>query len=187
MTDFHELLRDYSSSEGSATGDRQFSPAISHNRSEVVSDITEMLERQLVVYSAHRLAALAERLGMPLNDVKALEIITAFESVSTGQLAQMLGVSSGGVTALINRLEVAGHVIRGHHPLDRRIIVIQPNPASRQQLTSRPALASEHVDRSACRYDIDQLETVQTFLSQCARLLKDETTRWMETKLDSHH
>jgi DNA-binding MarR family transcriptional regulator len=181
MTDFHELIRDYSSSEGSATGDRQFSSTSQPNRGDVVTDITEMLERQLVVYSAHRLANLAEQLGMPLNDVKALEIIIAFESVSTGQLTQMLGVSSGGATALINRLEAAGQVIRGHHPLDRRIIVIQPNPACRQTLFSQPALASEHVDRSACRYDMAQLETVQTFLSQCARLLKDETTRWMET------
>jgi DNA-binding MarR family transcriptional regulator len=150
------------------------------NRGDVVSDIAEMLERQLVVYSAHRLAALAERLDMPLNDLKALEIIIAFETVSTGQLAQMLGVSSGGVTALINRLESSGHIVRGRHHLDRRVVTIQPRPGARKDLAALSAMAGEHVDRSACRYDLDQLETVQTFLSQCARLLKAETVRWME-------
>jgi DNA-binding MarR family transcriptional regulator len=150
------------------------------NRGEVVSDIAEMLERQLVVYSAHRLANMAERLNMPLNDLKALEIIIAFETVSTGQLAQMLGVSSGGVTALINRLETAGHIIRGRHHLDRRVVTLQPRPGARKDLTVLSVMAGEHVDRSACRYDLDQLETVQAFLSQCARLLKAETVRWME-------
>jgi DNA-binding MarR family transcriptional regulator len=173
MNELREVVR-----TSPATG--SIPPAGHLNRGDVVSDIAEMLERQLVVYSAHRQASTAERLGMPLNDLKALEIIIAFETVSTGQLAQMLGVSSGGVTALINRLEDAGHIVRGRHHLDRRVVVIQPRPGASKDLTKLSPMAGEHVDRSACRYDLEQLETVQTFLSQCARLLKAETTRWME-------
>jgi DNA-binding MarR family transcriptional regulator len=157
-------------------------------RSDVVGDIAEMLERQLLIYSAHRLASLAERLNIPLNDLKALEIVSAFETVSTGQLAQLLGVSSGGATALINRLEASGHIIRGRHPMDRRIIVIRPKPGSRQEFAGVPAMiAGAGVDRSAFRYDLDQLETVKAFLAQCAHLLKEETRRWMESSQPESH
>jgi DNA-binding MarR family transcriptional regulator len=157
-------------------------PANRHNRSDVAGDIAEMLERQLVVYSSHRLSRLAERMNMPLNDVKALEMIRAFETISTGQLAHMLGVSSGGVTALINRLERAGYIARGRHRLDRRIIVIRPKSEGYPALINTPALAGEHVDQSACQYDLDQLKTVQTFLSDCALLLKEETTKWLASR-----
>jgi DNA-binding MarR family transcriptional regulator len=139
-----------------------------------------MLERQLVVYSSHRLAHLAERTSMPLNDVKALEIITALEIISTGQLAHLLGISSGGVTALINRLETADYIERERHAMDRRIIVIRPKSDAPSELPHATALAAEHVERSASRYDLDQLELIQDFLLQCTHLLKDETMRWME-------
>jgi DNA-binding MarR family transcriptional regulator len=174
MSDPREVDRDGPPAEGIPPVGRPL-------RSDVVSNIADMLEKQLLIYSAHRLASLAERLDIPLNDLKALEIISALETVSTGQLAQLLGISSGGATALINRLEASGHIVRGRHPLDRRIIVLQPKPGSRQALAGVPSMAGAEVDRSTCRYDPEQLRTVQAFLAQCAHLLKAQTTRWMES------
>jgi DNA-binding MarR family transcriptional regulator len=155
-------------------------PANQHDRSDIAADIATMLERQMVVYSSHRVSGLAARMNMPLNDVKALEIITAFETVSTGQLAHMLGVSAGGAT-LINRLETAGHVNRQHHVVDRRIIIIRPTSGGRQQLSSISTLARRHAEEAASAYDLNQLEIVQTFLSHCASQLKDDAVRWLES------
>jgi DNA-binding MarR family transcriptional regulator len=175
VIDLQELVRDCS--EAAALPP----PPSPDHRHDLVSEIAEMLGRQFAVYSAHRLSTLASHLEMPLNDLKALELIMAFDSISTGQLAHMMGVSSGGVTALINRLETAGYVERGRHQLDRRIVVIRARAKCRTDMECLPKLVDDFTKRSATRYDLDQLETVQAFLAQCARMLKDETTRWMES------
>ncbi|SUV88311.1 marR family transcriptional regulator [Bordetella pertussis] len=62
-------------------------------------------------------AAMAERLGLSLTELKALDLVLEFDALPTGQLGQLLGISWGGATALINRLEAAGYVQRGRHPL----------------------------------------------------------------------
>jgi DNA-binding MarR family transcriptional regulator len=173
MTDLQVLVRDCSGAAASSP------PPSPDHRHDLVSGIAEMLGRQFAVYSAHRLSALAIHLEMPLNDLKALELIMALESISTGHLAQVMGVSSGGITALINRLEAAGYVERGRHPLDRRIIVIRARPGSHANMEHLRGLVDDFTERSATRYDVDQLETVQAFLAQCAGMLKDETDRWM--------
>lgn len=175
MTDLQVFVRDCSGAAASSP------PPSPDHRHDLVVEIAEMLGRQFAVYSAHRLSTLATHLEMPLNDLKALELIMAFDSISTGQLAQVMGVSSGGATALIKRLETAGYVERGRHPLDRRIVVIRARPKCRVDMQCLPRLADDFTKRSATHYDMDQLETVQAFLARCARLLKDETKRWMES------
>lgn len=151
-------------------------------RQDVVSDIATMLGREIAVFNAHRLSRLAARLDMPVNDLKALELINAFDSISTGQLGQMMGISSGGITALISRLEAAGYVERVRHPTDRRVIAIQPCSDKMHALHAQGDVMDEHAELSASRYEIGQLETVQAYLAQCVRALKKETLRWIDPR-----
>ncbi len=149
-------------------------------RSDVVADIATMLSREFAVYSAHRIAAMAADLEMPVNDLKALELINAFEAISTGQLGQMMGISSGGVTALITRLETGGYVERVRHPLDRRVIAIRVKAEKKQMLEHLPSMLGEQAELSATRYELSQLETVQAYLAQCVKALKREASRSMD-------
>lgn len=105
-----------------------------------------------------------------------------FDALPTGQLAQLMGISSGGATALINRLEAAGYVQRGRHPLDRRMIVIRPVEEQCQQLTQERQWVAEAVVLMARRYDAGELEVVHAFLAQCVRALRHDTLVWLETR-----
>ncbi|HEY9317706.1 DNA-binding MarR family transcriptional regulator [Achromobacter deleyi] len=155
-------------------------------RPGMLDDIALMLGRQFSVYNAACQSALAEKLGIPLADLKALELVMEFDALPTGQLAQLMGISSGGATALINRLEAAGYVQRGRHPLDRRMIVIRPVEGQCQHLSQERQWIADAVMLMARRYDTTELETVHAFLAQCVRTLRHDTLVWLETR-SAHH
>lgn len=155
-------------------------------RSGMLDDIVQLLGRQFAACNAACQSALAENLGMPLADLKALELVMAFDALPTGHLARLMGISSGGATALINRLEAAGYVERGRHPLDRRIIVIRPVEALCRTLAEERQWIAETIAMTSSSYDTAELETVHAFLTRCGRGVKRDALDWLET-CGAHH
>jgi len=153
-------------------------------RITMLSDMAMMLCRQFSVYTAPRQAAMAEALQLPLADYKALELIMELEALPTGQLAHLLGISSGGTTALINRLEAGGYVIRDRHPLDRRVIVIRPVHTRCQAVEAILHQVSRDLADRTGRYDLEQLESVHEFLALCMRGFRKDTLQWLESRHD---
>jgi DNA-binding MarR family transcriptional regulator len=69
---------------------------------------------------------LAERMGLPYNDVRALSILAeAEESLGPVELGNRLGMRSASATELVDRLEASGHVRRVRHPRDRRRVILE--------------------------------------------------------------
>ena len=71
-------------------------------RPGMLDDIALMLGRQFAVYNAACQSALSEKMGIPLADLKALELVMEFDALPTGQRAQLMGISSGGALSLIH-------------------------------------------------------------------------------------
>lgn len=141
---------------------------------EMLNSIVTMLGRRLTVYTSLYQTALAERLGLGMVDVKALELVIEFEPITTGQLACLAGISSGGTTAVIDRLEATGFVVRDKHPLDRRIVVIRPVREKCSEIERHMRAVAEDVAHIGARYERDQLSAVHGFLAQCVHALKTE-------------
>jgi DNA-binding MarR family transcriptional regulator len=70
--------------------------------------------------------AAAERSGMNLTDLQCVTILATSGPMSAGQLAEMMGLTTGAITGVVNRLERTGHVRREKDPGDARRVVIQP-------------------------------------------------------------
>jgi DNA-binding MarR family transcriptional regulator len=69
---------------------------------------------------------LAERLGLPYNDVRALGVLTESEDpLGPVELGHRLGMRSASATELVDRLERTGHVRRVRHPRDRRRVILE--------------------------------------------------------------
>ncbi|WP_235968124.1 MarR family winged helix-turn-helix transcriptional regulator [Streptomyces mesophilus] len=61
--------------------------------------------------------------GLHATDVQALAaILDAEEPLTPGRLREHLGLTSGAVTACLDRLERAGHVRRSRDSADRRVV-----------------------------------------------------------------
>ena len=74
-------------------------------------------------------AAMARRTGLGLSEMAALEHLQhSHAGLTPTELGRRLSLSSGAITALVDRLERTGHVERRPNPADRRSSVVLPVP-----------------------------------------------------------
>ena len=71
----------------------------------------------------------AARLGLGSTDLTALGHIYLAGPLTPGDLAVRLGLTSGSVTPLVDRIQAAGFVIRDTNPDDRRSSLVKTTPA----------------------------------------------------------
>ena len=91
-------------------------------------EVVHLLRAATVELALHS-ARFASRNGMHPTDVRALialmDASRAGDEMTAGRLGAALGLNSAGTTALVDRLERAGHVRRLRDPRDRRKVVIE--------------------------------------------------------------
>lgn len=104
--------------------------------------------------------------GLHATDVQALAAILDAETPMTpGRLREHLGLTSGAVTACLDRLERAGHVRRSRESADRRVIhvhyVADARPAARSYF--RPL--AQAAGRAQEQFSDQELDVVLRFLT----------------------
>jgi DNA-binding MarR family transcriptional regulator len=70
--------------------------------------------------------AIAAQLGVAPSDLECLAVLQDLGPASAGQLAEVLGLTTGAVTGVIDRLASAGFVVRESDPADRRRVIVEP-------------------------------------------------------------
>ena len=88
-----------------------------------VPEIRQLL-RQFGLLRDRRIDNLCRHVGVNRSDYSALEALDAHGPLTPGQLGSLLTLTSGAVTALIDRLERLGWASRNPHPNDRRKVVV---------------------------------------------------------------
>src|SRR3974390_983917 len=63
--------------------------------------------------------SIAQAAGLHATDVKALRLL-GNDALPAGRLAELIGLTGASTTALIDRLESAGYVVRERNSADRR-------------------------------------------------------------------
>lgn len=117
----------------------------------------------------------AIRFGLSESDVEALERLAEIGTTSAGRLGELMGLSSGAITRVLDRLEQAGYIRRETDPTDRRRVVVTLIPgkaAAIDALTERFARASE---AELARYTADQLDAIADFLGRMSEVTRDQT------------
>jgi DNA-binding MarR family transcriptional regulator len=71
----------------------------------------------------------AEKIGIHPTDNECLDILLLKGPSTAGQLAKQMGLTTGAVTAMLDRLEKADYVRREHDKEDRRRVIVYPNDA----------------------------------------------------------
>jgi DNA-binding MarR family transcriptional regulator len=78
--------------------------------------------------------AAAEHLGLTSFDFDAVQYLAEAGPVPAGRIAEAMGITTGAVTGLVDRLERAGWVERARHEVDRRQVVVQVTASRRDAL-----------------------------------------------------
>lgn len=122
----------------------------------------------------------AIRLGLSESDIEALETLLDSGTATAGRLAELMGLTTGAVTRLIDRLEQSGYVRRVADPADRRRVVVELVPEKSKALEAVIGRVGRATAREIGRYSPEQLELIGEFLDRMAEATREETTRLRE-------
>jgi len=147
-------------------------PAFGGLPDDIVEELATLIGRRLSVYAEARLSSMAEDHGLPLLDLRALAFIMEFESLSTGQLGQLMDLSYGGVTALINRLEAGGYIHRDRNLLDRRMVTLRAVPERCSDMVFPEQYLVRRLAEVAQRSSKSELIGAFDFLGRCVKALR---------------
>jgi DNA-binding MarR family transcriptional regulator len=88
--------------------------------------------RDLVAESRELVGRMAQVMDMNANDMSALGALTQNGPMGVVELADHLGIRSASATAMVDRLEHAGHVERLRDTVDRRRVTVTATPSAQQ-------------------------------------------------------
>src|SRR5687767_13556347 len=69
--------------------------------------------------------AVADHVGMNRTDARCIDLVDQAGGMTAGELARAAGLTTGAVTAVVDRLEAAGLARRVADPADRRRVRIE--------------------------------------------------------------
>ncbi|HTV04650.1 MAG TPA: MarR family transcriptional regulator [Acidobacteriaceae bacterium] len=108
----------------------------------------------------------AEQVGMNPTDMQCIHLLELMGPLTPGKLAECTGLTTGGVTVVLDRLEKAGHVRREPNPQDRRSIVVHLQPGTLEEMAAHYAAINKQMDAFLAAYPERKLETVAEFLTK---------------------
>ena len=104
-------------------------------------------------------------LGVSRSDGRVLDALQQREPMTAGQLAAAAGLTSGGMTAVIDRLERAGWLRRVAHPADRRRVLVETTPQLHAAAAEVWGPMMESLDEIRGRYTDDEIRLITEFLA----------------------
>jgi DNA-binding MarR family transcriptional regulator len=121
--------------------------------------------------------AIADRVGMNRTDMRCLDLIDQAGGMTAGELARAAGLTSGAVTAVIDRLEKAGMARRVSDPADRRRVRLEVTP---KLWDSTGPLMTPFIAESQAildDYSTEELERFTAFLRRVIEVQAKHTER----------
>jgi DNA-binding MarR family transcriptional regulator len=108
--------------------------------------------------------ALTARMGLNRTDGHCIDLLQERRRLTAGELAQATGLTTGAVTAVIDRLEKAGWARRVRDDADRRRVLVEPTEQTDRicEETFGPLVVEGN--RYLERLTVEQLEAIIGFL-----------------------
>ena len=121
--------------------------------------------------------SIAIRLGLSDSDVEALETLIDTGAATAGRLAELMGLTTGAVTRLVDRLEQSGYVRRVPDPADRRRVIVEVVPEKVATIQSVLSSLGRAGSDEIGRYTEAQLDLIGDFLTRMAEVTRTEAGR----------
>ncbi|WP_328464512.1 MarR family transcriptional regulator [Actinoplanes sp. NBC_00393] len=125
--------------------------------------------------------AIARRLGLSAAEHKALGAILRGAPMPIGALAPELGVGVTALTAIVDRLERAGYVLRQPDPTDRRRVLLIANPDKSPDVGSIFADLGRSMGEFMGKYDEREMAVITDYLDNTIRVLREQIDKLAES------
>ena len=141
------------------------------------TSLIELIGMQLSTATVLFHQAVADRLGANATDMKAYTVLTQAGKMTAGELAGRLGLTTGAITSVVDRLESAGLVGRTFDPRDRRRVVIelQQDPEREREVSQLYEPMGQAVVELVTGYSDAERATILEFINSTIHILEKAT------------
>jgi DNA-binding MarR family transcriptional regulator len=108
-------------------------------------------------------AQAADKVGLSLTDMQMIHVLQLYGPATPGRLATWTGLSTGGVTVALDRLQKAGYIRREPNPADRRSLIVTLMPVRNRKLNSMYGQVESETRRLLATLPSSDLEAVIRF------------------------
>lgn len=120
----------------------------------------------------------ADALGLHPTDMQFINLLDLLGPMTPGRLGECSGLSSGGVTVVLDRLEGAGYVRREANPHDRRSVLVQLQAKPQQRVDGNYKAVQQEFAAITKEFSDAELEVIlRFFAASSARRLQGMQAR----------
>lgn len=121
----------------------------------------------------------ARLLGINETDTRCLEILLQdLPEAAPGALAARLGLTTGAVTTMLDRLEQIGFITRSPHPSDRRKTIVRATPVAAERAHALLApLVTEGAQQLLSGYTVNEIQLLIDFMQRARQLQQRHVER----------
>jgi DNA-binding MarR family transcriptional regulator len=149
---------------------------MSKKREELLREL-EVENRQSTVESLFLLQAITQRSGMNLTDLQCISILTSTGPITAGRLAEEMGLTTGSVTGVVDRMERAGYVRRERDPNDGRRVIVRPISEKLKQAAGSLGSQNKVLEELMSEYDERDLALFLDLMRKSNAMTREETAR----------
>ena len=135
---------------------------------EELSQATRRLDVALVKLNA----ALGRRLHLSHPELMAITHISSEGVLGPSELAHRIDVTTGAVTALVDRLAERGHLERSAHPADRRKLLLTVTPRARDEVLRHVLPLDRDVRALASTFSEDERRVIGRYLEELTAIIE---------------
>ncbi|MGN6675627.1 MAG: MarR family winged helix-turn-helix transcriptional regulator [Thermomicrobiales bacterium] len=140
-------------------------------------DALERELRQLNVVTAFFFQAIADQLGLDVSAVQCSNLLDLLGPLTAGQLAELTGLTTGAITAVVDRLERAGYVARERDPHDRRRVIVRPLPEGGRRAAPLFEPMGQAWAELYARYSPQELAAILDFAGRATQMTLAQTNK----------
>ncbi len=119
----------------------------------------------------------AERTGLRLTDMQCMNVLELLGPSTPGTLAAHTGLTTGGVTVMLDRLEKDGYVKRAPNPADRRSVLVSINGKKLKKMQTFYDSITRQTIAAFDEMPEAELEVVAQFFARMNAIRVDRGTR----------
>jgi DNA-binding MarR family transcriptional regulator len=120
--------------------------------------------------------AVARRLGLHSTDEKVLRLL-GDKALTAGDLVAYTGLTGAAVTALVDRLEKLGYVIRQRDTEDRRRVTIRAVQARLREINGLYKGLHDAMEALLAKYPAVEFAVIVDYLTHTTRILAEQAAK----------
>jgi len=151
----------------------------SKSRAELLKQLEETL-RKVGAQSVLLSDTVARLVGVNSTDLECLDLLEMAGPTTAGRLAEHAGLTTGAMTAVIDRLEHAGYARRVRDAEDRRLVHVEALPRTFKDVAGLYRRLADSTARLHEDYDDRQLTLIVDYLTRALALAADHVA-WLQT------